>query len=104
MLVLPPAQRFKSMVEDAIYEGAPDIVSIAVEGLEGKPAEGFVSLDKLMASHSMLSGADRSLGMDANSSREQNVARAGGELIMRTGIPGLRERIRNVASICPAAA
>ena len=38
----------QSMVEEAIYEAAPDIVSILVEGLEGKPAEGFVSLDKLL--------------------------------------------------------
>ncbi len=56
----------QAMVEEAIYEAAPDIVSILVEGLEGKPAEGFVSLDKLVASRSLLS--------ETNSSREQNVA------------------------------
>jgi len=34
-------------VEDAIYEAAPDIASLTIEGLEGQPANGFVSLDKL---------------------------------------------------------
>jgi Fe-S cluster biogenesis protein NfuA len=38
----------KSMVEEAIYEAAPDVGSILIEGLEGKPAGGFVSLDKLL--------------------------------------------------------
>ena len=37
----------RSLVEDAIYEAAPDLVSLAVEGLDGRPATGFVSLDKL---------------------------------------------------------
>ncbi len=34
-------------VEDAIYEAAPDIASLTIEGLEGQPANGFVSLEKL---------------------------------------------------------
>jgi len=37
----------QSTVEDAIYEAAPDIASLTVEGLDGQPANGFVSLDKL---------------------------------------------------------
>lgn len=37
----------QTAVEDAIYEAAPDVVSLSVEGLEGKPASGFVSLDQL---------------------------------------------------------
>lgn len=57
----------QSTVEEAIYEAAPDIGSIVVEGLEGKPANGFVSLDKLLGSHSLLS-------IEVNSSREQNAA------------------------------
>lgn len=57
---------FQAMAEEAIYEAAPDIASILVEGLAGKPAEGFVSLDKLVASRSLLS--------EVNSSREQKVA------------------------------
>ncbi len=65
----------QSTVEEAIYEAAPDLASIVVEGLEGKPADGFVSLDKLLGSHSQLSGvASQSLGMEARSSREQNAA------------------------------
>jgi Fe-S cluster biogenesis protein NfuA len=34
-------------MEDAIYEAAPDIDSLTIEGLDGQPANGFVSLDKL---------------------------------------------------------
>ena len=37
----------QTAVEDAIYEAAPDVVSLLVEGLEGKPASGFVSLNQL---------------------------------------------------------
>lgn len=37
----------QSTVEEAIYEAAPDIASLTVEGLDGQPANGFVSLDKL---------------------------------------------------------
>ncbi len=37
----------RSTVEDAIYEAAPDVASLSVEGLDGRPASGFVSLEKL---------------------------------------------------------
>ena len=63
----------QSTVEEAIYEAAPDVASIVVVGLEGKPAEGFVSLDKLLGNRSISPGVtSQSPGMDARSSREQN--------------------------------
>jgi Fe-S cluster biogenesis protein NfuA len=37
----------QTSVEDAIYEAAPDIASLTIEGLDGQPASGFVALDKL---------------------------------------------------------
>ena len=37
----------QSTVEDAVYEAAPDIASLVVDGLDGQPANGFVALDKL---------------------------------------------------------
>ena len=40
-------EALRATVEDAIYESAPDIVSLSLEGLDGQPANGFVSLDKL---------------------------------------------------------
>ena len=40
-------QALRSLVEDAVYEAAPDVASLTIEGLDGKPATGFVSLDKL---------------------------------------------------------
>jgi Fe-S cluster biogenesis protein NfuA len=49
----------QSTVEDAIYEAAPDIASVSVEGLEGKPAGGFVSLSKLAATGSVSPEANK---------------------------------------------
>jgi Fe-S cluster biogenesis protein NfuA len=43
------SKALQAAVEDAIYEAAPDIASLSVEGLEGKPASGFVALNKLAA-------------------------------------------------------
>ena len=42
------ANTLKSIVEEAIYEIAPDVGSIVIEGLEDKASGGFVSLDKLL--------------------------------------------------------
>jgi len=32
-----------------MYDAAPDLTSLVIEGLEEKPASGFVALDKLMS-------------------------------------------------------
>jgi len=37
------------MLEEAVYEAAPDLSSVKVEGLEEPSASGFVALDKLTA-------------------------------------------------------
>jgi Fe-S cluster biogenesis protein NfuA len=37
----------RSTVEEAIYDAAPDVTSLIVEGLDGQPATGFVALEKL---------------------------------------------------------
>lgn len=42
------AETIRSTVEDAIYDAAPDIISLTVEGLDGQPASGFVALEKLV--------------------------------------------------------
>lgn len=42
----------QATVEEAMYEAAPDLLSVSIEGLEGKPAGGFVSLSKLVATGS----------------------------------------------------
>ena len=39
----------RAAVEDAVFEAAPDIVSLTVEGLDGRVATGFVSLEALTA-------------------------------------------------------
>jgi len=41
------AKTVQATVEAAIYEAAPDIASLIIEGLDGRPASGFVALDKL---------------------------------------------------------
>ena len=51
------SKALQATVEDAIYEAAPDIASLSVEGLEGKPASGFVSLDQLAATSTVKSEA-----------------------------------------------
>ena len=42
------AKTVRADLEGAIYDAAPDLVSLAIEGLEEKSATGFVALDKLM--------------------------------------------------------
>jgi Fe-S cluster biogenesis protein NfuA len=46
-------------VEDAIYEAAPDIASLTIEGLEGQPANGFVSLEKLAGAAQVSPGPEK---------------------------------------------
>ncbi len=41
------SRTLRATVEDGIYEAAPDIASLAIEGLDGKPASGFVSVELL---------------------------------------------------------
>jgi hypothetical protein len=40
----------QASLEGAIYDAAPDLSSLMIEGLEEKPASGFVALDKLTGS------------------------------------------------------
>ena len=44
------ARTVQAMIEDAIYEAAPDLKSISVEGLEKPSTSGFVALGALQAS------------------------------------------------------
>jgi Fe-S cluster biogenesis protein NfuA len=38
----------QATLEGAMYDAAPDLASLVIEGFEEKPAPGFVALDKLM--------------------------------------------------------
>jgi Fe-S cluster biogenesis protein NfuA len=42
------AKTLQATLEGTIYDAAPDLTSLVIEGLEEKPASGFVALDKLM--------------------------------------------------------
>jgi hypothetical protein len=41
------SKTLRTTVEDAIYSAAPDIASLNIAGLEGKPASGFVAVELL---------------------------------------------------------
>jgi hypothetical protein len=41
-------RQVQTMLEDAMYEAAPDLSGVVVEGLEPPTAAGFVSVDKLL--------------------------------------------------------
>ncbi len=43
------AKTVQAMLEGAIYDAAPDLISLTIEGLDGKPSSGFVAVDKLIA-------------------------------------------------------
>jgi Fe-S cluster biogenesis protein NfuA len=45
------AKTVQGTLESAIYDAAPDLASLVIEGLEDKPASGFVALDKLSGSN-----------------------------------------------------
>lgn len=42
------AKTVQATVEGAMYDAAPDLMSLVIEGLEEKPASAFVALDKLL--------------------------------------------------------
>ena len=44
------AKTVQATLEGAMYDAAPDLTSLTIEGLEAKPNSGFVSLDKLAGS------------------------------------------------------
>jgi Fe-S cluster biogenesis protein NfuA len=39
----------QALLEGVMYDAAPDLAALVIEGFEEKPASGFVALDKLMA-------------------------------------------------------
>jgi Fe-S cluster biogenesis protein NfuA len=43
------AKTLQATLEGVIYDAAPDMTALVIEGLEDKRASGFVALDKLMA-------------------------------------------------------
>jgi Fe-S cluster biogenesis protein NfuA len=42
------AKTVQATLEGAIYDAAPDLASLTIEGLDGKAASGFVALDQLI--------------------------------------------------------
>ena len=44
------AKTAQATLEGAVYDAAPDLASLVIEGFEEKPASGFVALDKLTGS------------------------------------------------------
>jgi Fe-S cluster biogenesis protein NfuA len=50
------AKTLQSMLEEAMYDAAPDLASLSIEGFEEKPASGFIALDQLIAGASAPGG------------------------------------------------
>jgi len=48
------AKTLQATLEAAMYDAAPDLTSLVIEGFEEKPVSGFVALDKLMSSNAPL--------------------------------------------------
>ncbi len=48
------AKTLQATLEQAMYDAAPDLTSLVIEGFEEKPASGFVALDKLMGGSASL--------------------------------------------------
>jgi Fe-S cluster biogenesis protein NfuA len=42
------AKTLRATLESAMYDAAPDLTSLVIEGFDEKPASGFVALDKLI--------------------------------------------------------
>ena len=62
-------ENVRAAVEDAIYEAAPDLTSLAVEGLEEPSSSGFVAMDSLMGTRSALPPPSSSnTGLDVSGS------------------------------------
>jgi len=45
------AKTVQTIVEQAVYDAAPDVTSLTIEGADGKAASGFVALDALLGAH-----------------------------------------------------
>jgi Fe-S cluster biogenesis protein NfuA len=43
------AKTLQAMIEAAMYDSAPDLTSLVIEGFEERPSSGFVALDRLMS-------------------------------------------------------
>jgi NifU-like domain len=56
------AKEVRGIVEDCVYELAPDVTSLEIRGLEEPPNAGFVALECLMA-HSAVASAHNSLAL-----------------------------------------
>ncbi|MFZ0275637.1 MAG: NifU family protein [Candidatus Sulfotelmatobacter sp.] len=58
------AKTVQAALEAALYDAAPDLTSLVIEGLDEKPASGFVALDKLMGGPAPSLVAPGPLGVD----------------------------------------
>jgi hypothetical protein len=62
-------QKVRAAVEDAIYEAAPDLTSLTVEGLEEPSSSGFVAMNSLLGTGTLLVPASSSnTGLDVSGS------------------------------------
>ena len=53
------AKTVQATLEGALYDAAPDMASLVIEGFEERPSSGFVALDKLIGSPATLEPMER---------------------------------------------
>lgn len=58
------SQTVRALLEEAMYDAAPDLASLHIEGLEQAPASTFVGVDQLLASPPAQPGVILTEGMD----------------------------------------
>ena len=58
------AKTLQNTLEGAMYEAAPDLKFLTIEGFEEKPASGFVALDKLLVAASRSQTDDNPMRID----------------------------------------
>ena len=56
------AKTVQATLEGAMYDAAPDLTSLVIEGLEEKPASGFVALDKVGGMPRRIAGSSGTSG------------------------------------------
>jgi Fe-S cluster biogenesis protein NfuA len=56
-------ENLRSMIEEGVYEYAPDVTSLVIRGLEAKPSSGFVALDSLVGSDTVHTSASQPLAV-----------------------------------------
>ncbi len=71
------SKTLRTAIEDAIYGAAPDIASLTITGLDGRPASGFVAVELLGGHPTTAESVSRSLAVEGKSMTHRAAADLG---------------------------